>query len=68
LLIFESGLSLKKIIGGRTLDEALKHIGLADISSLFEIEMNEEGVDLDFPGWISVGDNGSAMVLIQAHK
>jgi hypothetical protein len=30
--------------------------------------MKQEGVDLEFPGWISAGDSGSAVVLIQVNK
>jgi hypothetical protein len=54
-LIFGSSVSLKNIVGDVSLDEALGNIGFTDISSLFKIEVNREGVDLDFPGWISVG-------------
>jgi hypothetical protein len=68
LLIFGSCESLKNIVGDVTLDERLEHIGFSAISSMFEIEVNEEGVDMDFPGWVSVGDGDSAVVLIQANK
>jgi hypothetical protein len=67
LLIFGSGVGLKNIVGDVLL-EALETIGFADISSLFEIEVNEEGVDLAFPGWVSVGDRGSTVVLIPANQ
>jgi hypothetical protein len=68
LLVFGSGGSLKRVVGDATLDEALEHIGFDDISSLFKIDVNEDGADLNFSGWISVGDSGSTMLLIQANK
>jgi hypothetical protein len=68
LLIFVSGVSLKEIVGNRTLDEALEHIGFTDISSLFQIDVNEDGVDLDFAGWVSVGDTDSTVVITQTNK
>jgi hypothetical protein len=68
LLTFGSCRSLKTIVGDVSLDDWLEHIGFADTSSLFEIEVNQEGADLDFPGWISVSDSVSTLVLIQASK
>jgi hypothetical protein len=68
LLVFETGESLKNIVGDGALDEALEHIGFTDISSLFQIEVNEAGVHFDFPGWVSVDDGDSTVVLIQANK
>jgi hypothetical protein len=68
LLIFESGRSLRTIIGDVAFYEWLEHIGFADTPSLLKIEVNEDGADLDFPGWISVRDNDSTHVLIQASK
>jgi hypothetical protein len=68
LFIFESGASLKTIVGDGILHVALEHIGFADMSRLFEIEVNEDGVDLDFPGWVSVGDNDSTVVLVRANR
>jgi hypothetical protein len=68
LLTFGAGVSLREVIGDVTLDEGLQNIGFAEISCLFTIEVSEEGVSLDFPGWISVGDDGSALVLIQANE
>jgi hypothetical protein len=67
-LTFGSGATLKCIVGDMTLDEALENIGFAHLSSLLEIEVNGEGVDLEFPGWVSVGNRGSTMVLVQANK
>jgi hypothetical protein len=70
LLIFESGVSLKNIVGDLSLDEVLEHIGFTDITSLFEIEVTEDGVDFDFdfPGWVTVGGSGSTVVLVQANE
>jgi hypothetical protein len=68
LLIFGSGESLKHLVGDLTLDEALEHIGFADMSSLFEIVVNHERVDFVFPGWFSIGDSRSTMTLIQANE
>jgi hypothetical protein len=64
-LRFGSGESVKKIVGDRTLDEALDHFGFNQISCLFRIEVNHSGSDLDFPGWVSVGDSDSTLVLAQ---
>jgi hypothetical protein len=59
-------LPLKSIVGDGTLDEALERIAFADtgISSLFEIEVNRKGVDLDFPGCVSICDADSSTVII----
>jgi hypothetical protein len=65
-LTFGSGATLKSLVCNVTLDEVLENIGFADITSLFEIEVNDDEVELEFPGWISVGDNGSTLILIQA--
>jgi hypothetical protein len=67
-LTFGCTATLKRIIGDVILDEALDQIGFADISGLFRIEVNDEGVDLEFPGWISVGEGDSTLVLIQANE
>jgi hypothetical protein len=42
------------------------HIGFNRPSSLLRIEANHCGVDLEFPGWVSVGDVGSTLVRVQA--
>jgi hypothetical protein len=67
-LTFGSSASLMKILGGRPLDEGLDSIGFKEISSLLRIEVEDGGVDLEFPGWISVGDGGSTLVLAQSDK
>jgi hypothetical protein len=73
LLIFGSDEHLKSIMGVMNLEKALESIGFADLSSLFQIEVNQEeasqeGINLSFPGWVSIGDNGSTMVLTRATK
>jgi hypothetical protein len=68
LLIFDSGVSLKSIVGDVSLDDALVKFGFVDITSSFTIEGHQEAVDLGFPGWIWVDDNGSCLGLIQANK
>jgi hypothetical protein len=68
LLIFVSAGSLKSIVGDVMLDKALEDIGFAEISSLFQIEVDEKEVDLEFPGWVSVSDSGSTMVLTHANE
>jgi hypothetical protein len=56
------------MVGDVTLDEALGHIGFGQISSLFRIEVDHGGVNLEFPGWVSVGDGGSTLARVQADK
>jgi hypothetical protein len=70
LLIFECDLLLKSIVSDDTLDEALERIGFAGtgISSLFKIEVNQKGLDLDVPGWVSIRDGDSSTVIIQPNK
>jgi hypothetical protein len=51
-----------------TLDKWLESLGFAVISSLLKIKVDDGGVDLDFPEWISVDDDRSALVHIQANE
>jgi hypothetical protein len=67
-LRFGSIASLKKIVGDGTVDAALENIGFGRISSLFRIEVDHGGVNLEFPGWISVADGGSTLALIQGDE
>jgi hypothetical protein len=46
-------------VAGKTLDEALEHLGVTEISSLFRIEVEEDGSILAFSGWIPVADESS---------
>jgi hypothetical protein len=62
-LIFGSGDTLRSIVGERTLDEALKHLGFSKNSSLFRIEVEDDDSDLPFPGWVSVADASSHLTL-----
>jgi hypothetical protein len=62
-LRFGSCASLKKILGAVPLNEALESIEFAEISSFFKFQVNEEGVDLDFPECVSVGYSGSIRCL-----
>jgi hypothetical protein len=54
---------LKEIVRDGTLDEALEHLGITEISSLFRIEVEQDGTDLVFPGWIPVADKNSHLTL-----
>jgi hypothetical protein len=67
-LTFGSQESLRKIIGDATLDEALEHVGFDDVSSLFEIEVDDGRVDLEFPGWTSIGDTDSTVILVRSNS
>jgi hypothetical protein len=67
-LKFRSGESLKNTVGEMTLDDALEGFGFGEISSLFRIEIDYVGVDLEFPGWVSVDDNGSNLILIHDNR
>jgi hypothetical protein len=70
---------LKRFVGDSTLDEALKTLGFADLSSLFRIDMEME-MDMDremkmeidegvvsscFRGWSFVSDELSHSALVQ---
>jgi hypothetical protein len=63
-LRFGSGGTLKRIVTEKTLDEALEHLGITEISSVFRIEIDEDGSDLAFPGWIAVSDAGSHLTIL----
>jgi hypothetical protein len=62
-LKFGSGDTLKKIVSRRTLDEALEHLGFTEVSRLFRIEVEDDDLDLLFPGWIRVAGDGSHLTL-----
>jgi hypothetical protein len=55
-LRFGSGQTLKRIVRDATLDEALEHLGVTEITSLFRIEVQDDRDDLSFPGWVSIAD------------
>jgi hypothetical protein len=62
-LRFGSGDTLKKIVRDLALDEALEHLGIPGISPIFRIEVEQDGNDLVFPGWIPVTDENSHLTL-----
>jgi hypothetical protein len=62
-LKFGSGEALKRIVRDLTLNEVLDNLGFTDISNLFRIEVDEDGSDLEFPGWVPVADGNSHLVL-----
>jgi hypothetical protein len=62
-LMFDSSESLKRIVGGRSLDDALEEIGVRESSSLFRIDIDDVGVELEFPGWVSVPDGEGSFPL-----
>jgi hypothetical protein len=62
-LKFGSGDTLKKIVGAKTLDEALEHLGIPGIARIFRIEVEQDGTDLVFPGSIPVADDNSHLTL-----
>jgi hypothetical protein len=51
------------IVRDTTLDEALEHLGFTDISNLIRIEVENDGSDLSFPGWVSLADESSQLTL-----
>jgi hypothetical protein len=65
MLKFESAESLRNVVGDMTLDEALKYVGFAHISSVFKIEVDHGPVELEFPEWISVLDENLKFTLIR---
>jgi hypothetical protein len=58
-LKFGSGDTLEKIVGAKTLDETLEHLGFSEISGLFRIEVDNTVSDFSFPGWAPVADASS---------
>jgi hypothetical protein len=64
-LRFGSGEALKRIVSDLAVDEALEHLGFTNIWGLFQIEVEEDGSDLSFPGWISVADKSSHLTFGQ---
>jgi hypothetical protein len=50
-LRFRLSESLKRVVGRRSLDDALDELGVSGNSSLFKIEIDDGGVDLKFAGW-----------------
>jgi hypothetical protein len=62
-LKFGSGDTLKRFANDMTLDEALEHLGVSEISRLFRVEAEDDDFDLSFPGWISAADEGSHLTL-----
>jgi hypothetical protein len=57
-LRFRSSESLKRSIANRSLDEALDEFGVSATSSLFRIEIEDGGVELNLSGWISLWGGG----------
>jgi hypothetical protein len=57
-LNFMSSESLKKVVGDRSLDDALSEFGVGTNSSLLMIEVEAVGMELKlkFPGWVSASD------------
>jgi hypothetical protein len=53
-ILTESILSL--VVGDRSLDDALCQFGVSISSGLFKIEIEDDGVELRFPGLVSVPD------------
>jgi hypothetical protein len=64
-LAFGSGESFQKFVCEMTLDAALERIGFDEIWSRFGIEIEECGVHFEFPGWSSIVDESSHLILIQ---
>jgi hypothetical protein len=62
-LRFGSRDTLRKIVRDAALNESLEYLGFTEISHRFRIEVEDDGWDLSFPGWISVADEGSHLTL-----
>jgi hypothetical protein len=60
---FGSGETLKRMVRDATLDEALEHLGVIEISSLFQIEVDPHGPHVGLSGWIPVADASSQVTL-----
>jgi hypothetical protein len=46
-----------------TLDEALERLSFTEIWGPFRLEVEQNGPDLSFPGWIPVADESSHVTL-----
>jgi hypothetical protein len=44
---------------------ANEKMGLGEITGLFRIEIDDGGVNFDFPGWLSADDESSHLTLVQ---
>jgi hypothetical protein len=55
---------MKNVVGDVMLNEALENFGFDVNPGILMIEVEHGGVDLAFPGWVSVGDTGSTLVFI----
>jgi hypothetical protein len=51
-------------MGDRSLYDTLDESGVSAPSGLFRIEVEDEGVELEFPGWFSVPDEEEDMNLM----
>jgi hypothetical protein len=65
VLGFALGESLQKIVGELTLDAALAHIGLNDLSRLFAITIDDVGFELYFAGWVLADDETAHFTLVR---
>jgi hypothetical protein len=65
-LTFGSGDTLKRIVRDMTLDDALEHLGIMEISGLFRIEIEADVCDLSFPGWVPVADTSLHLTLARS--
>jgi hypothetical protein len=63
-LVFRSAEGMKKIVGDLTLDAGMARLGFDVIASIFRVEVDHGGVELEFPGWDS-GAGGSRLILVR---
>jgi hypothetical protein len=66
-LMFGSSESLKRVVGDRSLDEALDEFGVSGHSSLFKIDVEDRGGELNIVGWVLVdgGEGASHLRLVR---
>jgi hypothetical protein len=62
---FGSRDTLKRTMSDMRLDEALERLGVAEISGLFRIELEDDVSALSFPGWVPVADESSHLTLVR---
>jgi hypothetical protein len=71
-LTFRSSQSLKSVIGGRSLDDALDEVGVAGSSGLFRIEVDRGELDVKFSGWarrsVRRGDGDLRLMLVRGFQ
>jgi hypothetical protein len=62
--VFGSGESFQRFITDSTLDEALEKVGFGEMYIFFGFEIEDCGLHFEFPGWSSIPDDNSRLILV----